>query len=55
MKAQCGTVWGVKEPAAGIPVPPPPRSGDTVAVVAPSGPPISRGWRAASVFWKGSV
>jgi len=41
MKAQCGTVCGVSEPAAGIPVPPAPRPGDTVAVVAPSGPPDS--------------
>ncbi len=41
MKAQCGTVCGVNEPATAIRVPPPPRPGDTVAVVAPSGPPDS--------------
>ncbi|MFI6453542.1 LD-carboxypeptidase [Streptosporangium amethystogenes] len=39
----------MNEPAAGIPVPPSPRPGDTVAVVAPSGPPdfgrLARGVR----------
>lgn len=49
MKAQCGTVCGVNEPAVGMPLPPLPRPGDTVAVVAPSGPPdpglLARGVR----------